>query len=86
MTLTKTTVLIPTRIGAATRVKPACIAQREDTPEDSKQAATYYRDICIPAWNDKWDVINGEIDERYIWLENERERIENRDKKRSDAK
>ena len=80
---TKTQVLIPTRIGAATRTKPICISQREETPEDSKRAATYYREVCIPAWNDKWETLNDEIDERFDWLEGERTRIEDRDKKQS---
>lgn len=76
---TTTKVLIPTRIGAATRAKPTCIAQAEKTPEDSKRASTYYREVCIPAWNDKWEALNDEIDERYDWLESERERIEKRE-------
>ena len=59
-----------------------CQAQKEVTPEDSKAAAGYYRDVCIPAWKDKWDALVDEIDARYDWMDDEAERIAAREKAR----
>lgn len=54
------------------------MAIAEITPADSKRAAEYYRDVCIPAWVDKWNTLLDEIDERYAWMYKERDRIEAR--------
>lgn len=78
-TQTKTKVLIPAELGASTKTKPVCIAQKEETPEDSKAAASYYREVCLPAWNEKWETLIGEINERVDWLKSERNRIESRE-------
>lgn len=77
----KTTVLIPSKPSAATTTAPVCVTQPERTPEETKQAATHYRTVCIPHFLARWDILEQEIHAKWDWMFEERDRRIERDEK-----
>lgn len=75
----KTEVLIPSKPGAGLMTAPVCITQTENNPEDSKKAADYYREVCMPLFLDKWENLAEEIDIKWDWMYEERDRRAKRD-------
>ena len=70
----KTEVLIPSKPSAAVTTPPVCVTQRENTPEETKQAATHYRTVCIPYFLERWEIFVGEVDAKWDWMFAERDR------------
>ena len=77
----RTEVLIPSKPSAATTAAPVCITQNENDPEETKKAATHYRTVCIPDFLRRWHILVGEINAKWDWMYDERDRRIERDEK-----